>query len=382
MSTQPTFIELPSASMQGIYRKVQRLAGSDISFFITGETGVGKEGVAQYIHKSGPRRNEPFVAINCGRFSTEFLQSELFGHEKGAFTGANRQRQGAFERASGGILFLDEIAEMPLDAQAMLLRVLDAKTFTRLGGNENLTADFQLIAATNQNIGEAVLRTEFRSDLCYRLVGTMLDIPPLRERKKDIAPLVDAFIDEFSPQHADGVKGITPEALERLEAAVWPGNIRQLKATVQTAVAIAETDRLEIEDFPYNFFDVSGLERPVAPPEIESRTASSLELTQMLISAWNTLSPEARRTIKAELSEYFPDFWRNFGVPDVTLKDDTSELLDITDMNQHEILRAVAQSRIADYASLTEAARSLGIDVRTLQRHAHWQEAGNASDPV
>ena len=154
---QPTFIELPSGPMQEIYRKVRRVAESDLSFFIMGETGVGKEGVTQYIHKSSPRWDKPFIAINCGRFVPELLQSEFFGHDGGAFTGASHQHKGAFERVNGGVLFLDEITEMPLAARQMPLRVLDTRTFTRLGGNENLTADFQVIAATNRNIGELIL---------------------------------------------------------------------------------------------------------------------------------------------------------------------------------------------------------------------------------
>ena len=194
MNTAPVFIELPSAPMEDMYRTIRQLVGSDLSFFITGETGVGKEGIARYIHENGPRRDKPFVALNCGRFTAELLQSELFGHEEGAFTGASHRRQGAFERANGGVLFLDEIAEMPLEAQKMLLRLLDAKTFTRLGGNETLTADFHIIAATNRNIAEAVLKAEFRPDLYYRLMGVMLDIPPLRERPEDIAPVAEALL--------------------------------------------------------------------------------------------------------------------------------------------------------------------------------------------
>ena len=174
---------------------------------------------------------------------------------------ANHQRRGAFERTKGGILFLDEIAEMSLEAQTMLLRVLDAKTFTRLGGNENLTADFHIIAATNKNIGETVLKGEFRPDLYYRLMGVMLDIPALWERPEDIAPLVEAFIGEFGPEYGKDVKGITPAALNRLEQAAWPGNIRQLKVAVQTAVALATTNTLEVKDFPYNFFTLSASAR-------------------------------------------------------------------------------------------------------------------------
>ena len=210
MNTAPVFIELPSAPMQDMYRTIRQLVRSDLSFFITGETGVGKEGIARYIHENGPRRDKPFVAINCGRFTAELLQSELFGHEKGAFTGASHQRQGAFERANGGVLFLDEIAEMPLEAQKMLLRVLDAKTFTRLGGNETLTADFHIIAATNRNIGKAVLKAEFRPDLYYRLMGVILDILPLRERPEDIDPLVEVFIGEFGPEYGKKCWGNYP----------------------------------------------------------------------------------------------------------------------------------------------------------------------------
>ena len=232
MNMQPAFIELPSEPMQDIYRTVQQVVASDLSFFITGETGVGKEGVAQYIHKGSPRRSKPFVAINCGRFSSELLQSELFGHEEGAFTGASHQRKGAFERVSGGILFLDEVIEMSAEAQKLLLRVLDTKTFTRLGGNEKLTTDFQVIAATNRNIGEAVLKTEFRADLYYRLMDMTLHVLPLRERAEDISPLVDAFIHAFTPKRGKGVTGITSEALARLEQAAWPGNIRQLRSTI------------------------------------------------------------------------------------------------------------------------------------------------------
>ena len=168
---------------------IQQVGKSNIPFFITGETGVGKEGVAKYIHENGPRRDQPFIAINCGRFSAELLQSELFGHEAGAFTSAICQRRGAFEVANGGVLFLDEVPEMSLDAQKVLLRVLDTATFTRLGGNEVLMVDVHIIAATNRDIVKAVAEKEFREDLYYRLKGMMLHLPPLRERPEDIAPL-------------------------------------------------------------------------------------------------------------------------------------------------------------------------------------------------
>lgn len=378
MNMRPTFIELPSEPMQEIYRTVQRVAESDLSFCIMGETGVGKEGVAQYIHKSSPRRNKPFIAINCGRFTPELLQSELFGHEEGAFTGANHQRKGAFERLSGGVLFLDEITEMPLEAQQMLLRVLDTKTFTRLGGNENLTSDFQIIAATNRNIGESILKEEFRSDLFHRLMDMIFDIPPLRDRPEDIAPLVATFISEFTPERGEGVTGITPAALTRLEHAAWPGNIRQLRSTVRTAIALATTDKLEVTDFPYNFFTAPGAEKPIPPPDMGD-TSVHPEFVQALISIWKTLPSEMHQTIMREILAHLPELWRNFQVSDIPMPDENGEVINIKDMNQHEILRAVARRRIAEYATLGEAARSLGIDIRTLQKHAHWKESNDAA---
>ena len=380
MNMQPTFIELPSEPMQNIYRTIQRVAESDLSFFIMGETGVGKEGVAQYIHKNGPRRDKPFVAINCGRFAAELLQSELFGHEEGAFTGASHQRKGAFERVNGGILFLDEVIEMSSEAQTMLLRVLDTKTFTRLGGNENLTSDCQVIAATNRNIGEAVLKEEFRADLYYRLTDMTLHVLPLRERPEDIAPLTDAFIHEFSPKRGKGVTEITPQALTRLEAAAWPGNIRQLRSTVRTAIALATTDKLEVKDFPYNFFTVSGLEKSAAAPDVKEHTSIHPEFTQTLFSIWKTLPAAAQQTIIRELSTHLPELWRNLQVSNMPTTDENPELLNIKDMNQHEILRAVAQRRIGEYASMGKAARSLGIDTRTLQKHAQWKEQNDTSN--
>ena len=364
MQQQPIFIQLPSVPMQTIYKTIQQVGRSNIPFFITGETGVGKEGVAKYIHESSPRHDQPLIAINCGRFSAELLQSELFGHEAGAFTSAIRQRQGAFEIANGGILFLDEVPEMSLDAQKMLLRVLDTATFTRLGGNEQLTVDVHIIAATNRDIEKAVAEKAFREDLYYRLKGMMFHLPPLRERPEDIAPLVAAFITEFSTEYGKHITGITPEALTRLEQAAWPGNIRQLRSSIQAAVALATTDKLEPKDFsdPY------------------------LELTQTLISIWQVLPLETRQaiwktlpleiqhTIGHEFSKHMTESWGNLYIPKIV---EEGEFLNIRDMNQNQILRTVALRRIKEYPSLREAAESLDIDIRTLQRYAQWQESGN-----
>ena len=361
MQQQSVFIQLPSVPMQTIYKTIQQVVQSNIPFFITGETGVGKEGIARYIHETSPRRDKPFIAINCGRFSAELLQSELFGHEAGAFTSAIRQRRGAFEMANGGILFLDEAPEMSLDAQKMLLRVLDTATFTRLGGNEQLTVDVHIVAATNQDIEKAVAEKKFREDLYYRLKGMMFHIPPLRERPEDIAPLVSTFIHEFSAEYRKNITGITPEALTRLEQAAWPGNIRQLRSTIQTAVALTTTDQLEPKDFldPYS---------ELAEALISVWQALPLETRQAI---WETLPLEIQHTIGYEFPRQTIESWRNLHIPQMV---EAEEFLNIRDMNQNQILRAVAQRRIKEYPSLREAAKSLDIDIRTLQRYAQWKE--------
>ena len=338
--------------MQAIYNTIQKVKGTKISFFIIGETGVGKEGIARYIHENGPRRNKPFIAINCGRFSSELLQSELFGHEAGAFTSAIRQRRGAFEVANGSTLFLDEVLEMSLDAQKMLLRVLDTATFTRLGGNEFLNVDVHIIASTNKNIPKALEEKAFREDLYYRLKGMMFQIPPLRQRSEDIAPLVEMFISEFSTEYGKSVKGISPRALMLLEQESWPGNIRQLRNTIQRAVALATTNRLEPKDFP----------------EINPA------FVQIPLSVWEALPLETRRTITYELSNQTSGFEHSLSVSKMAANMENGKLLNIEDMNQNQILREVAQKRIEQYPSLREAAKSLNIDTRTLQRHAQWKE--------
>ena len=190
MAQQSAFIQLPSISMQTIYNKIQKTAASNIPFLITGEIGVGKESIAHYIHESGPRGNQPFVAINCDRFSPTRLHSEIFGHEPDAFRGATYQHRGAFEVANGGFIFLNNILKMPLDAQERLLRFLDTKRFTRFGGGEILTADVRIIAATSENIVKAVAKKKFSEPLYYRLDDMTLHVPPLRERAEDIEPLV------------------------------------------------------------------------------------------------------------------------------------------------------------------------------------------------
>ena len=246
--------------MKAVLRRVRQVAATNATVLITGETGVGKDVIAQAIHESSPRKTRPFKAVNCGVFHGALLQSELFGHEKGAFTDAATLRRGVFEQAHTGTLFLDEVGEMSLETQVKFLRVLETREFTRLGGDTNIVVDIRLIAATNIELSASVQRKTFRQDLYYRLNLFRIHIPPLRERRADIPLFVHAFIAELSAEHGKPVTGITPEALAYLEQADWPGNVRQLKNAVESAIIVATSAELELRDFPL----ASELE-PVSP---------------------------------------------------------------------------------------------------------------------
>ncbi len=239
-----------SEAMQAVIRKVQQVAPTTATVLVTGETGVGKDVIARTIHENSPRKNCSFQAVNCGVLYQDLLQSELFGHEKGAFTGATNQRRGMFELADGGTLFLDEIAEMSPEVQVKFLRVLETQEFTRLGGERNVKVDVRIIAATNVNLGQSVKENKFRQDLYYRLNLFQIHIPPLRDRREDIPLFVDAFIDEFNERHNKTITGIKADALNHLQNVDLPGNIRQLKNAVESAMIVATSDELQIEDFP------------------------------------------------------------------------------------------------------------------------------------
>lgn len=239
-----------SEPMQVVLRQVAQVAPTKATVLITGETGVGKDVIAQAIHESSPRKDKPFKAVNCGAFYQDLLQSELFGHEKGAFTGATRQRRGVFEQANGGTLFLDEVAEMSPEVQVKFLRVLETQEFTRLGGERNIKVDVRIIAATNVDLAASVRQKKFRQDLYYRLNLFRIQIPPLRDRREDIPLFVSAFVSELSAEHGKPITGITPEALNYLQNADWYGNVRELRNAIETAIISATTEELQFKDFP------------------------------------------------------------------------------------------------------------------------------------
>lgn len=237
-----------SKHMLDLFRKIRQVAPTKATVLITGESGVGKELIAKAIHNHSPRRDSSYKPINCGALHRELLESELFGHERGAFTGATATKRGVFEQADGGTLFLDEIGEMGLETQVKFLRVLEEHEFTRLGGDKTFRVDVRVVAATNKDLETAVQNGAFRADLYYRINRFPLPVPPLRERRDDIPLLVTAFIREFSKEHNKSLTNITHEAMDYLKNAVWPGNIRELRNALETAVILAASHTIELKD--------------------------------------------------------------------------------------------------------------------------------------
>jgi DNA-binding NtrC family response regulator len=242
-------------SMQEVYRWIDLAATSSAPVLIYGESGTGKELVARTIHERSPRRTRALVTINCAAIPETLIESELFGHERGAFTGATERRAGCFELSDGGTLFLDEIAEMDISVQAKLLRVLQENTFRRVGGKTELKVDVRIIAATNQVPLEAIEKRKFREDLYYRLNVFPIPVPALRDRREDLPLLVQHFIDEFNREDGRAVRDVTPEAFRVLDAYVWPGNIRQLRNVVQRAVIGSESGVIGLEHLPAEIRD-------------------------------------------------------------------------------------------------------------------------------
>ncbi len=239
-----------SSRMQQVVEAIKVVATSNATVLITGETGTGKELVARAIHSQSQRNGKPFVAVSCAALPETLLESELFGHEKGAFTGAYAQKKGKFEIANRGTLFLDEIGEMSSNIQVHLLRVLEEKEFNRVGGNEPIKVDVRVISATNRNIKEAVTRGQFREDLYYRLNVVNIELPPLRERKEDISLLARHFLRKFALENNKEVSDFSAEATDFLLRYDWPGNVRELENAIERAVILARKSLIEVDDLP------------------------------------------------------------------------------------------------------------------------------------
>ncbi len=246
--------------MQELFSLIEKVSNIDTTVLIKGESGTGKELIARALHYNSNREKARFIPVNCGAIPAELLESELFGHEKGAFTNAYRARPGRFEMANGGTAFLDEIGDMSPMLQVKLLRVLQEKQFERIGGTTTISSDFRVIAATNRNLEEEVRQGKFREDLYYRLSVIPVNVPPLRDRQGDIHLLINSFIDRFNESKGRKIKGIDDQSLDCLLSYSWPGNVRELENLIERIVILAAGDIVRIEDLPEHIKKVGGKE--------------------------------------------------------------------------------------------------------------------------
>jgi DNA-binding NtrC family response regulator len=299
-----------SRPMEELFARLRVVAPARTTILVVGESGTGKELVANALHHNSPRRGRAFVALNCGAIPREIIESELFGHERGAFTGALVKRVGRIEQAQGGTLFLDEVSEMPPDLQVKFLRVLEEKRVTPVGGNESKDVDFRLVAATNRDLRSEIEAGRFRQDLYYRLSVVTVEIPPLRERRDDIPLLVERFRDVFAKEHGKPVTGVTPAALASLVAYPWPGNVRELKNVIESAVLFAAGPRIDIVDLPPAMRGrasapalakpLSGEEAP-APPEAAPASPAPEEPVSVASLVGKTMAEIEREAILTAL---------------------------------------------------------------------------------
>lgn len=277
-----------SPAMERIYKLIRQSAKANASVLIEGPSGTGKELVAKALHDLSPRASGPFIAVECAALSPTLIESELFGHERGAFTGAEKLKIGKFEAASGGTLFLDEITEIDLATQVKLLRVLESRTLQRVGGNDDIKVDFRLVAATNRDLAKYVSEGKFREDLYYRLNVIDIKLPALKDRPGDIALLVSRFIKEFAKKNDIKISGINSDAMKALENYSWPGNVRQLRNVIERMVVLADGDRLTIADIPDEITNVEATAPTVAtiaPIPATSNTAPTEKHTNSLADA-------------------------------------------------------------------------------------------------
>jgi DNA-binding NtrC family response regulator len=340
-----------SPAMANVLRLGRRGAQSNIPILIEGESGVGKEMIARAIQGESERVGRPFVAVNCGAIPENLVESILFGHEKGAFTGATSRHSGKFQEADGGTLFLDEVAELPLDMQVKLLRAIQEGEIDPVGSRKSVKVNIRLISATNRNMIEMVKAGQFREDLYYRLNVYPMMVPPLRDRKDDIPALVDHFITRLSAEEGRKVRGISPEALPMLQAYSWPGNVRQLENTVFRAIVLCESDILEIQDFPQIASLVEGYEIIVPPaPELAKKPAAP---TGPAMLGGNQL---VNRSAGNQVSDGMA-----LGIPAVT---DGGHIRKLEEVEADMIRLALNRYR----GQMSEVARKLGIGRSTLYR--------------
>jgi DNA-binding NtrC family response regulator len=352
-----TDIVTRSETMTSVLRTAQKAASSTIPVLIEGESGVGKELFARAIHGSGDRKAKPFVAVNCGAIPDNLVESILFGHEKGAFTGATERHMGKFVEASGGTLFLDEISELPLTAQVKLLRALQEGSVEAVGGRKPVKVDVRIISATNRKLLDRVKAGQFREDLFYRLHVLPLTIPPLRMRREDIPPLLRHFLARFCAEENRPITGISGEAMALLSQLEWPGNIRQLENAVYRAVVMSDTDQLGIDDFPQGLQSQGALE------------ARNMPVEPLIIG------PDSHPTAPAMISGNDIPIVPLPSAGMLTMLTPSGEVRPLEDMEAEIIRFAISHYR----GQMSEVARRLKIGRSTLYRKLDEAAANNPS---
>ncbi len=335
-----------SAPMQKLYRLIQKTLRGDLTVAIQGESGTGKELVAKAIHYNSDRKRGPFVIVNCAAIPRELMESEFFGHEKGSFTGAHARKIGKFEQADGGTIFLDEVGELNLDLQAKLLRALQNREITRVGGNETIQFDARVICATNRNILRMIQESNFREDLYYRLFQFPVPLPPLRERGQDILLLAHHFMREYINEHTDfKSKRLSSEARKAILEYTWPGNVRELKSAIERAILISDRDEISIADLMLN-------ERNIISPWTERLSATPVAATSSVAAA----QPEhaSNGIASSDEDEGFA----------VVLGSDNDDILTLEDLKRQAVERAYSLCE----GNVDKAAVELGIGRATMYR--------------
>jgi DNA-binding NtrC family response regulator len=362
-----------SSTIHEVLVKIEQMAPVSSTVLIQGESGTGKELVAKALHDLSPRRGKPFIPVNCAALPETLLESELFGHEKGSFTGAAERRLGRFELADAGTIFLDEVGEIPQATQVKLLRVLESRTFFRVGGSQPIKVDVRVVAATNRSLREAVALGEFREDLFYRLSVLNIQLAPLRERREDIPLLVRRFVREFSRLHERDFRGITTEAMHRLVEAPWPGNVRQLRNLIESMVVLAPGSEIRAADIPADVLEGAHTLLPVlastglrvaAPQELEFILRSLMDLRLQVEELRRRLDERPSRVQVIEIPETaitpLHEVVPEAAPPDILYRPGMT----MADVEKATIAAALKESR----GNRRRAAAKLGIGERTLYR--------------
>jgi DNA-binding NtrC family response regulator len=372
-----------SPAIQELLVRIEQMAPVSSTVLIQGESGTGKELVAKAIHDLSPRRGQPFIAVNCAALPESLLESELFGHEKGAFTGAAERRLGRFELADEGTIFLDEIGEVPPSVQVKLLRVLENRIFFRVGGTQPIKVDVRVVAATNQNLKESVALGTFRDDLYYRLNVLNIYLPPLRERRQDIPLLLRRFVREFAQTHDRPFRGVTPEAMRLLTEAPWPGNVRQLRNLVESMVVLAPGNEIRAADIPPDILEstkrllpmrLSPSNRDVPAQEFEFILRSLVELRLQVEELRRRLDERPQRFQVIDLGDHQPlaDF-----LPEPEKDDEPETIIYRPGMTMADVEKAAIAAALEEFkGNRRRAAEVLGIGERTLYRKIKAYQLG------